>query len=109
MPAINEGEVAVTLDGEEVVLRSTFQAAKTISKGMGGYTEAIRRVAAADQTAYAAIIAAGARRKHDDALEEAVYKTGLGDLAGPLVEYLVLLQNGGRDPSKAGDAPAGEA
>lgn len=104
---LNTGEVEITLDGRSEVLRSTLRAARAVN-GIGGFSEAFRRLAAFDLEAYVAIVAAGLSKRTQE-VEEAVYKTGLPTLTEPLAEFVGLLANGGKPAATGTKEPkAGE-
>jgi hypothetical protein len=108
MGAVNQGEVAITVDGEEMILRSSLLAAKTINANFGSFGEAYQRIAKMDLAAYVAIVAAGVGAKGTPkGLDDQIYQTGMPSLVEPLTEYLNLLANGGRSPAPAKDADTG--
>jgi len=88
-------EVEITLKGEKVALRCTLKAAKAVNALAGGYQNALARLAAMDQDAYSAIVAAGLGRRPMD-VEQAVYETGLPVLAQPVSTFVMMLANGGK-------------
>jgi hypothetical protein len=102
--SVNEGEVEVTLaGGKTIVLRSTLRAAKTVDAKLGGFQETFRRLAGFHFDSYCIIVGAGIGKSPAE-VEEAVFQTGLGNLIGPLTDYVTLLMNGGRPVGKeAGD------
>lgn len=96
--AIGAGNVVVTLDGEDYTLKPTPYAIKTLSaqyNGMSGCLDALRRM---DMNAFINVLCIGAGLK-GQAVKEAepvICRTPMGDLVGPLVEYVAVLMNGGR-------------
>lgn len=107
---ITAGEVALTLDGEEVFLRPTLAAATRISNNFGGFGKAIDAVIARDLGAATYVIRWGLNLSDRDArdLGEKVWRTGFyeGGVTVPLLNYLAILQNGGRPlPDQPEDKP----
>lgn len=107
MPAVNQGEVEITLAGEPHVLRSTLRAAKEVSASAGGFIGAYQRLAAFDFGTYVAIVAAGLGKRASE-VEQMVYETGIAPLSEPLSRFVQLLANGGKEPVAEG-AQTGEA
>ena len=115
--------VLLTLDGvpEDFVLRPTYAAAKAVSKGAGGFLNALNRVGQMDAEFIADVVALGlgygqTRRPPPD-LGERVYRTGVSDEGHPqparpgetrqigglgerCVEYVRVLMNGGQPPKE---------
>lgn len=103
---MNPGEVSITLDGKAETLRSTLRAARIVSS-LGGFTGALKLLQEFNLEGYVAIVAAGLNKRTID-VEDAVYKTGLVELTGPLSDFVILLTQGGRPVAASGDAGAGE-
>lgn len=101
-PKVGIGDVVITLDGQERILRPTLHAAMTVSKLSNGIVGAIQRVSTFDFDLVTQIIVLGlgmsnnARESRD--IPEKVYRTGLMDLVPDVVRYLTILSNGGRPP-----------
>lgn len=104
---MNPGDVSITLDGKVETLRCTLRAARIVNS-LGGFAEAFKLLSAFDMNAYVTIVAAGLNRKPAE-IEDAVYKTGLVEITGPLAEFVSLLTNGGRPVAPSGDADTGES
>lgn len=101
-------EVEVTLNGKAETLRCTLRAAKRVNSA-GGMSEVVRKLQAFDMDAYVLVIAAALDKRPMD-VEEAIYSTGLINLAEPVSTYVMLLANGGRPlAAQESDAPSGEA
>ncbi len=93
---MNIGEVEIELDGEKKVLRPTLGAAKRVNAA-GGFSNVINKLLGYDLDYYVTVISAGLDRK-PQTVEEAVFKTGLPNLLGPLTKFVVNLSNGGKPP-----------
>lgn len=94
---VSENGVKINLDGEEVVLLATVQAAMSISKIYKGIAPVTRALTEYDLDAFALVIRSGANLKdsHEVVMQKA-FDTGLVPLVAPLSEYIGLLLNGGR-------------
>jgi hypothetical protein len=102
--SLGAGNVTITLDGEEVVLRPSLKAAQTISKQSGGIIAAVQAVGGFDFETIVSVIALGlgvSQGREVQALAEKVYATGLTDLVEPVTRFLTIVANGGR-PVEAG-------
>lgn len=99
-------EVEIKLKGKSESLRCTLKAAKTVNALAGGFQGALARLANMDQDAYFQIVAAGLGKKPIE-VEQAVYETGLTNLAEPLTSFVLALANGGR-PFVPAEETAGE-
>lgn len=110
MSADSLGNVRITLNGSPAVLQCTLEAFEDINAAFGSYSEAGRRVAVLDASAYVAVVAHGLGRKPDDVKRD-VFRTGMPKLMPKLIEYLGLLSNGGQplDDGKSKDTKSGEA
>lgn len=102
------GEVSVTLDGKDFVLRPSFTAAVEIEQMLGvGSVEVARRI---EEWRFglreaAAIITAGLKAAGEPAsynkVGEMVHKTGTIGLMPILHEYMTNLLTGGSEPGEA--------
>lgn len=100
--SVNPGEVEITLNGREEILRPTLRAAREINNGCGGYSGAFRKLTEFDLSAYVAIVAAGLGKKYGE-VEEAVHKAGILNLTEPLSRFVTILANGGKEPNSGSD------
>ncbi|MBU1306329.1 MAG: hypothetical protein KKF33_12535 [Alphaproteobacteria bacterium] len=102
---IGAGNVAIVLDGEDVVLRPNLKAAQTISRQKGGIMAAVDAVGKFDFDTIAAVITLGLGVEGKEArdIPEKVYSTGMADLVAPVINYLSILANGGRPVSDDAD------
>lgn len=113
-PRAGDGDVPVTIDGEEFVLTPNFNAAKLLSARSGGILNMVDRVVKLDVEAVLDVITLGlgygpARRPPKD-LAERIWRTGMTDSTGGLadrcIEYLHILANGGRPLARDPDEEA---
>jgi hypothetical protein len=100
------GEVAIMLDGKEVVLKSSLAAAKRINAN-GGFSHVANRLGQGDLDYYILVTAAGLDKKASD-VENAVYKTGMPYLVTPLSTFVDYLCNGGRPAAPSEGSGSGE-
>ena len=113
-----DGNVTIILEnGEELTLRPTWGAARTISRQFGGISGAVERVVRMDMDVTVQVIMCGlgymGTRKPPQDLAERIWKTGFTDTTGAIgestIKYLHILANGGRplpeDAAAAGSEP----
>ncbi len=96
---INAGEIYITLDGEPITLRPTMRAADLISNQLGGFAKARQAIYDENRGLIVSIIRIGAGMKEEAArkLPEMLWRNGLNlKLLMPILEYLAVLNNGGR-------------
>lgn len=113
MAQINAGEVSVTLNGEELVLKPTLRAMTMISRQFSGLAEARRQLVSENIDAVVYILRTGAGLSDKEArgLDEKVFQNGItADLLVPLIRYVAIVGNGGKplpdDPASASDDEA---
>lgn len=95
------GNVEITLDGEAVALRPSLKAAQTLSRQADGLMGAIERITRFDVDTLTSVIALGLDRPVKD-VGEAVWRTGVSELAPHAIRYLGILANGGRPAGSEG-------
>lgn len=98
-----EGDVILTLDGEEVVLKPTLSACLTISRMNNGIRNTLNRVMELDFDTLVKVIAAGIGKPVTKELQEAVYKTGVYVVGTPVMRFITVINNGGRPPVERDD------
>lgn len=110
-PSLGAGNVAISLDDEEAVLRPTLKAAQAISRQNGGIMSAVERVTRFDLETITSVVALGTGRETKE-VAEAVWRTGCSTLAPHVIRYLGILANGGRpadgDGGSGDENPRGE-
>ncbi len=106
---MKQGEVKLKLGPDEIILRPTPHALRTVLNDFGGVRPLYGKLYNIEYEAVFGIIKAGAVNENGDpmsndkALEENIYLAGISDLVEPCTEYLELLINGGRPPKKVED------
>jgi hypothetical protein len=103
---LNDGEVAIKLNGKDCVLKPTLGAAQAVNRFFGNFTKAYQIVSDNDFDAISFVIAQGLGRDPKKVAED-VFNTGFLDLKPHAVMYLVSLSNGGKSPKK--DEPEADA
>lgn len=115
MTTLNDGEVVITLGEREYVLRPTLNAIRTLSRQNGGMQAVFQHIVRRNFDGLVSIIKVGASvpDKDDTDLAQRVFRAGINDkLMMPLVDYLQILENGGKPLQKANpvtDEPPAEA
>jgi len=99
---LNAGEVSITLGGESCTLRPTMRAHTTLSRLHGGLAKVRQMLMDENIDGFVAVIAAGINpsmnAKELDKLREKIWDNGVNwDLARPLMKYIAILNNGGRE------------
>ena len=105
---LGAGDVEMELDGETVTLRPTLKAARAISSQAGGISGAVEAVGKLDLDAVIGIVTLGLGLTGQEAREipEKVWRTGLTELVDPVLQYLMILANGGRPIEDGGEEEA---
>ncbi|MBY6265573.1 hypothetical protein EI613_27165 [Azospirillum sp. 412522] len=100
MSKLTASNVTITLDGEKVILKPTPRAALAISNQFEGLQGAVPRLASQDIAAASFVVAAGAGIRGEAAkgLNDRIFAAGISDLAPSLIEFVVILMNGGKRP-----------
>lgn len=108
---LGAGNVTITIDGDDYTLKPTPYAIKTLSANYDGLTGCLDRLRRMDMNAFIYVINIGTGTKGQAAkdLEAAICRTPMGDLVGPLVEYVAVLMNGGRPLENNDDGGDDEA
>ncbi len=97
--SLDAGEVVISLNGEDITLRPTINAARMVSRQYAGYAKARQLIVDENLDAVVFVIRVGSGMNDKDIkkLEERVWKNGLDiDLLIPLIKYIAILGNGGR-------------
>lgn len=108
MTASFDGSVEIKAGPKTYTLKCTPRAMMTLfSAHFGGASGLIERLKVLDVDAIVAVIVAGANVKSSDVarVQEHVFRAGPGALVVPIIEYVVLLNNGGRQPEPSEDQP----
>jgi len=100
---LNAGEVNITLSGESFTLRPTMRAHNVLSRPPYSGLAKVRQMLMDENIdGFVAVIAAGINpsmsAKDTEKLRERIWDNGVNwDLARPLMKYIAILNNGGRD------------
>lgn len=101
---LDQGEVTISLDGEDLVLKPTVRAAMAVNNLFDGFANANAALGRANMISAIAVIRIGANLSEKDArdLDERVYAE-MGRESGAwasllvgLIRYVAILQNGGK-------------
>ncbi len=119
-PELGAGDVPLELDGEEIVLKCSYDAAVNLCRAPGGLysvngsSSVASRILAADIDTIAFVIrlGLGLGASAVKSLDERIYRTGIVNLIGPISLFVGNVARGGRPlveepdpapPGKAGD------
>lgn len=110
MSKLNAGNIPIMVADKEYLLRPTLDAIVKINTQFGGLRKARDAVVNEDIAAVVFIIQAGANLPPNSikALTEAVFDAGINDLLLPLMQFVMILGNGGRPLSDEPDDAATE-
>lgn len=102
-------EVSLTLGDETFVLKCTVEAFRNIPAALGGFVGAFQHIANADVDTCILIIAVATgnarNAKEHDRIANLLFKQGLDrSVFDKMAEYVLLLQNGGRQEAPSGTA-----
>lgn len=113
MSKLSAGDVTVTLNGKDHVLRPTLRALDLVSSQFGGLQKAHELIVARNFTAMVFMINAGLNYsgRAAQAISQEVYDHGVNnDLVIPLVTFNAILGNGGQPlPDAPVDRPPDSA
>lgn len=98
------GNVEISLDGENVMLKPSLNACQAISRQSGGMSAAVAAVGRFDFDLIVSVVTLGLAATGDAAksMPDKVWRTGLTDLVGPVTKYLMIIANGGRPVDENG-------
>lgn len=99
--AFGAGDVTIVLDGEEVTLRPSLKAAQGVSRLSGGILGAVEALSRFDLDVLVNVVALGLGKKPSE-VEEAVWRTGVSELAPRAIEFATIIANGGRPVADGG-------
>jgi hypothetical protein len=107
----DRGDVPITLDGKQFVLRSTPKAMRLISQACGGQIGALSGLSEYRVDTAIVLISAGLNKttnKEIDDINEMIFNSGgVSAIIDPLILYAQTVMNGGRPPVVEGDTEAG--
>jgi hypothetical protein len=99
MARLNEGDVEITLDGDQFTLRPTLRAMNQISS-MGGLAKVRQAIVDQDFSTVVSVVLYGANlagKAEAKQIPDKVYANGLdAALLVPLINFLAILANGGK-------------
>lgn len=100
-------EIRLGADRSDVrVLRCSLAAYRGVNALAGGYTEVMQQIARCNTDIITSVVLLGLgakTKKEIDTIERLIYEAGVTTLAGPCIDYLTRLSNGGRPPAEDPD------
>lgn len=105
-----DGTIELETPGKTYRLKCTPRAMMTLfGTQYGGASGLIDQLRVLNVEAMVAVIVAGAgvKTQHAPQVWQHVFDAGPGNIVVPIIEYIVLLNNGGRAPDPAEDAEPG--
>ncbi len=110
--SLEPGHVAILLDDEEIILKPSHRIMTQVSRQYGGLLEARSKLAAENIDAMAFVIRVGSGMNDRDArdLGERIYSSRItGQLVVPLINYVLILGNGGHPLDDDGESRSNHA
>ena len=109
-PELNGGTIEIRLEGFEITLVPTLQAAISLTSASGGLAKLNRRIADLEFDAIRSVIVAGMDGKRSKDLDQLIFDAGLISLSAPCITFLHLIANGGKplgteDDEEGSDTP----
>jgi hypothetical protein len=101
-PDMDDGVVEIELDGRVHKLTPTMEACVKISQFAGGGAMAIQKCDFLDMDVICKIIEVGVgfNPKQAQMIPKAVYEAGVMKCAGYCIEFVTIINNGGKRPTK---------
>jgi len=111
MSRLNAGETEITIGSEKLIFRPSLRVAKDLNRVFGALGSVIEKLRIADLDAVNSVIkiCAGIDDKRSRLIEEWVWEemgrsdTSFGELLGNLINFVALIQRGGRPVFFEGD------
>lgn len=95
---LKDGSITIAIDGREIVLKVTVEAAVNISKKFGGIFQAAQKVAAMDYEAMFNLLEIGKGSPLTALETNSLFAQGANTLVDYCYNYIEMLQNGGKSP-----------
>lgn len=105
---VGDGDVPITIDGKDYMLTPSYKACSNLARNGEGLSSLIRRCANLELDVLTRVVAEGLGRNPPD-LGDKLYKSGLRNMSGPCIDFLVNISNGGKPvPKEEGERPLDE-
>jgi hypothetical protein len=107
--SVYEKSTIVLINGEEIELVPTLAAMEYLQGTVDNFQAIYGRLATLNFDMYAHVIVAGVLPKKTNikTVKDGVFETGMTNLMEPLIRYVTILLNGGKEP-KATEEAKGE-
>lgn len=93
-----EGDVAITIDGEDLFLRPSLSAALGISRLHNDLNKTMQYIMNMDLDTIVSVVSFGLSTPVTKKLQEQVWRSGVFAIRTPLIRFLSVINNGGRLP-----------
>ena len=101
--AYTDGVIDIVLDGKDYTLVSSAKAMRDINAAFGGMQNAFAAVQSLNTDSLEAILRAGLTRKDAIDLQEKIYLTGVQELVLPAMQFVMMVNNGGKHPDNVAE------
>lgn len=101
---LGAGNVEIELEGSPYTLVPSLRACQVLSRASGGLQGVMESIGRLEFDTFHTVISVGLnlRGAEQRDLGERIYRTGLVNLAAPLIDFVVNVSNGGK-PMRMGD------
>ncbi len=99
LPQPGDGDVGITLDGEDTFLKPSLRACMGISRLHNNPYETANRIMQMDFDVIVKVAAYGLNVAPNKILEEKIYRTGIVNIRPALIAFIHIVNNGGRPVS----------
>lgn len=104
-----DGIIDIELDGKPYELIASAKAMRDINAAFGGMARAYAALQDVNTDSIQTILRAGLSRKDSDGLEDKIFKTGPQNLVLPAMQFVLMVNNGGRHPDNVVEEKEAEA
>jgi len=94
------GNVEVHLKNETVVLKPSLEACIAISRMHNSIIQTVEQIRSMDFDTIVRVFCIGIGEQPSNKWREKIYRTGVTSVASPLIQFVTIVNNGGKPPSE---------
>jgi len=106
--AYTDGVIDIELDGSPYTLVASAKAMRDINAAFGGMQNAYAALQNLNTASLEVILRAGLSRKDSNDLEEKIFRTGVQELLLPAMQFVLMVNNGGKHPDNVAEEKEAE-
>lgn len=106
--AYTDGVIDIVLDGKDYSLVASAKAMRDINAAFGGMARAYAALQDVNTDSVQTILRAGLTRKDAEDLEEKIFRTGPQNLVLPAMQFVLMVNNGGKHPDNVAEEKEAE-